>query len=239
MNCCNDCGSYNLVVAWRDGEVVCKDCGLVADRILDDRVEYCEELHDLPVPVKNPMTAEEYEFKSFVEERCHGDEMLAKKSWDNYVAVVNKWRASKKLSVKAIAVYKASTELGRGYTTDYVMSLFKGCDEKYFWDQLGGESATKKCDQELTRLLNSIYIIPTEKQWDILKVAKNIYKKIGDKPEIISGFQKKKVLSSICYMAVCAVMKADVDKKELMNIIHISRCTLIKIEKVIQSVIRG
>jgi hypothetical protein len=228
-----------LIWAWSDGDVVCKDCGLVADTILDDRVGYHEEMFDLPVPIKNPVTVEEYEFKSFVEERCNGDEVLAKKSWDIYAAIDTKPRASKRLSVKAIAVYKASHELGRGYTTDFVMSLFNGCDVKYFWDQLGSEKEeTKKCDQELTRLLNSIYIIPSEKQWDILKVAKNIYQKIGDKPEIISGFQKKKVLSSICYMAICAIMKADVDKKELMDIIHISKSTLIKIEKVIQSVLK-
>lgn len=40
MSVCRECGSFQLVYCWADGDLVCRDCGLVAqEHVIDERPE--------------------------------------------------------------------------------------------------------------------------------------------------------------------------------------------------------
>lgn len=238
-----------MVYDWRNGDVVCKACGLVQyGGLFDDSVPYSDDREtDCVFPSKpwlktvdKTIDPEQVAFNSLIYEACFQDSDLASRActiFSEFQSQSNNQKGRKRLALKAAAVYKASAQLNRGYNVDFIIGLFGGdIDTKLFYHQIGRDGG--ECSRDRDVIKRAIYSVPLLKGaviWEAYRMAQGLYDKVYNNPIVSNKCQNKKLIAVIVCIAVRVLCNgADISKN-----MGVSKSTLNKIEALIQEALRA
>lgn len=252
---CNDCGGCDMVYDWKNGDVVCKACGLVQyGTLFDDSVLYSAEVesyehehesNQLVFPNKpwlktttKDINPEFVAFNSLIYEACYQDSQLASTAWTIFseFATTTGHKGRKRLALKAAAVYKASSQLNRGYTADFVIRLFGGdIDNKLFFETVGaGDRAATESAGIIKRAIYSVPQLKTETTWEAYRMAQGLFDRVHKNPLVSNKCQNKKLIAVI----VCITVRVLCNGIDISGNMGVSKSTLNKIEGLIQEALQ-
>lgn len=237
MLTCTDCMSDRLVWDWANGDVVCTSCGLVVqERFIDDRVGFKDygEYSPLEVPVNkqvlkkvdvvnanlfNGMMEGTRDVAKAIDEFCqvspsNGGEVLSKADIASGV-----FATTRGLSVKDVcgAMDVKPRQLWKAIVKHKVINTNRTCDV-------------------LKRTIYKCEDIPSEKKWDVLKVA-NKFLEALEKNVLIQRFKQDKMILSLMTIA-CEVVKLDIKRRHLCRKYGLTVDTLNKHEAMLQEALK-
>ena len=259
---CNDCGSFNLITHVADGDIVCRDCGLVKQGCyLDDTYYYNKNFND------NGVTC--YESQNIIETSVDCSMMnIVKEVYDTIFAGENNHnlivetmhlcelaknslknkKGSHRRAIIAAAIYCICRFKKRGKKAEDIYKLL--CIDVWqdfsvvcqAWKDLK-EFSNILCITSgdntsiVTRMVYDNKFIPEGKQWDILKTIKKLMS-IIEASSMKSNVRLSKLNASLIFIA-CEVNCCSVSRANICDLYGISSITLKKHEALIQEVLKS
>lgn len=223
---CTDCRG-SLFVWTRDGDVVCKGCGLVAqERYIDDSPEWRNyddgEDHSRVAPV-------------FLQQKKRKvtipiEDVVLQDLANEYMQLFPE--RFRETTMTAVCVYKASRALARGWTVDQAMNMFQ-VSSKDFWtyyDYINKESKdTTSAYDQLATCKRMIYSLADIDHVKVINASRQLLERVGDFP---GGIKASKLCVTIVHVA-CKISGSDLSD-EICDIFNTTKRTLMKHEAYIQ-----
>lgn len=236
MNNCTDCGSDQLVIHVRDGDLVCTCCGLVnqSRMMIDDGVFDGNTFHT----VQNDVCGL---FKSKIDiffgyQTCEGVRELACELYDCAKRNHGKLRVSMKNAMMAAALYDASVSFKMGICPGNIYTFF----EVPVWAHYSEISSNwaKRIKNEdndmLARLVYSYDAISDDKKNIVLKTARELRNMTIDSLRECTKTSKL----SVCYIYIaCGICDCGISKENINAFFGVSVLTITKHETLIQNVL--
>jgi transcription initiation factor TFIIIB Brf1 subunit/transcription initiation factor TFIIB len=226
MDTCTDCGSTQLVLCWSDGDIVCKDCGLVAQsHIIDDSIPFKDiNDYDLPERETNNTVIKKYT-ETFEAFEAFGD-----------IHVEN---SAKKITKKDIAstVYDQTVCNNRGYTAKQVCDTL-GIKTSAFWKATvqSGSIKKPKLYDILKRTIHQCNYIPHERAWDVIKVASK-FLEVLEANEMCQSSKPDKLAISLMIIAAEHIKIKDMKRSDVCKSYQMSMATVSKNERMLQDIL--
>lgn len=259
---CNDCGSINLITHVADGDIVCRDCGLVKQGCyLDDTYNYNKSFNDDILPC--------YETQNIIEKPVDCSMLnIIKEVYDtlfegdnNHNLIVSTMhlcevaknsmknkKGSHKRAIIAAAVYCTCRFQKRGKRAEDIYKLLRIDVWQDFsavcqaWKDLKefsnvGNITSGDNTSIATRMVYDNKFIPEGKQWDVLKTIKKLMS-IIEASTMKSNVRLSKLNASLIFIA-CEINCCSVSRANICDLYGISSITLKKHEALIQEVLKA
>jgi transcription initiation factor TFIIIB Brf1 subunit/transcription initiation factor TFIIB len=247
-NICDDCGSHKLVIQWREGDIVCSQCGLVKEeRILDDTY-YGNKPYDEDIqPALCSNEAQNETIKWAIESLLgDGNTILIDLCTQMFHAIGRtsgkSLRGKTRRAVIAAAIYCASKYHKRGLTAEAIYSMFEidmwfmYSDICVLWStcpEFKAVFATTTIDDALARMVYSNLDIPFDATKQVLKYCNILRDAVGSH---LTNAKVSKLNACFVYIA-CQQSNLDISKKDIHKAYGVSMATLTKHETMIQDIL--
>lgn len=245
-NVCNDCGSDQLLIHWREGDIVCSQCGLVKEeRILDDTYygnkHFDEDVQ--PAFCDNPQN----ETVQWAIEILLGDgnSLLIDLCTQLFDAIGKtsgkRLKGKTRRAALAAAIYCTSKYHNRGLKAEVIYSMFEidlwfmYSDMCVMWNACPEFKKIITCltDDEINRMVYSNFDIPFEATKKVCKYCNVLKKTVGS---YLTNAKVSKLNACFIYIA-CQQLNLQISKKNIHNAYGVSIATLTKHEGMIQDIL--
>lgn len=245
-NICNDCGSDQLLIHWREGDIVCSQCGLVKEeRILDDTY-YGNKPFDEDVQPSFCDKTQNETVKWAVDILLgDGNSLLIDLCTQLFNAIgrISNKRLKGKTRRAALAasIFCASKYHIRGLTAEVIYNMFE-IDMWFMYSDMCAlwntclefkEVITYSTDDELTRMVYGNPDIPYEALKQVCKYCNILKKTVGSH---LTNAKISKLNACFIYIA-CEQLKLQISKKKIHKAYGVSMATLTKHESMIQDIL--
>lgn len=246
-NICDDCGSHKLVVHWREGDIVCSQCGLVKEeRILDDTYYGNKPFEEDEQPVFSN-EAQNETIKWAIESLLgDGNTLLIDLCTQMFHAIGRtlgkSMRGKTRRAVIAAAIYSASKYHKRGLTAEAIYCMFEidvwfmYSDICALWNACPEFKAILTCsiDDALARMIYSNQDIPFDMTKQVHKYCNILRDAVGSH---LTNAKISKLNACFVYIA-CQQSNLHISKKDIHKAYGVSIATLTKHESMIQDILK-
>jgi len=240
---CSDCGSDQLIIHAREGDLVCSECGLVnQSRMMIDDMSCVDHVCELAEDKSKDIVflQERIEF-FFGYEACEDIKLCASELFSKAHEKLTTLKSKMKRAIMASSVYMACTMYKRGIDPNNIFTFFdvplwfnysmiSEC-----WNIPQVQATNGSSDDMIARLVTRHSSIPQEKRNEVVRIAKEL----RSKTECVMKGSLKSSKVSVCYIYIACklVTGCKVSKKSIHECYGVSPITLMKHEKLIQELL--
>lgn len=245
---CRDCKSTKLVWDWANGDLVCTSCGLVAqERFIDERVSYKEYDDYFPGKIRTPQ--ESRALQKTIQHTNTINTTLLNNALDNTVdmaeAINDFCNQTPRLECN---VPKKATITAGIYANTHGVNIKNLCQQMSiktsdFWKATTRHGITTMKPQRrfqdlLKRTIYTCQHIPTGKEWQTFKIARQFLEKIQDSP-LIQNIKPERIVISLMIIACGLSNATKMTRADLCKEYRLSPETLAKHEALLQEILAG